>query len=290
MRLWLSRSKDIPLREQLETQIALAVLSGEIPPGQPLPSVREIARRYRVHANTVAAAFKSLAEQGWLESRKGSGMYVRSTPPSKVPIELVADHLLSELFRSAEKHGVDRKALAQRFASWMKNGHPREILVVHPDPELRKIFVAEIAAAVPMRVRDAAKHQWTPRDSATLVVALAGKPAVDATHFLPLQLASIPQSLAQRLPAPQEKLVGIASQSQRFLEVAKTMLLAAGFPPEALVLRHIRTVRDTKGLDETDAVVCDVLTAPILAKHRRRIESRLLADASVMEIRKYLGM
>jgi GntR family transcriptional regulator len=289
MRLWLSRSKDIPLREQLETQIALAVLSGEIPAGQPLPSVREIARRYRVHANTVAAAFKALAEQGWLESRKGSGMYVRSDPPSTVPTELMADHLLSELFRSAERHGVDRKALAQRFASWMKNGHPREILVVHPDAELRRIFAAEIAAIVPIRVRDAAKHEWTPRDTATLVVALAGKP-VEATHFLPLQLASIPQSLAQWLPAPQEKLVGIASQSQRFLEVAKTMLLAAGFPPEALVLRHIRTVRDIQGLDETDAVVCDVLTAPMLAKHRRRIESRLLSDASVMEIRKYLGM
>lgn len=289
MRLWLSRSTDIPLREQLETQIALAVLSGEIPAGQPLPSVREIARRYRVHANTVAAAFKTLADQGWLESRKGSGMYVRNAPPSAVPTELMADHLLSELFRSAEKHGVDRKALARRFASWMKNGNPREILVVHPDAELRKIFAAEIAAVVPIRVRDAAKNEWTPRDMATLVVALAGKP-VEATHFLPLQLASIPQSLAQWLPAPQEKIIGVASQSQRFLEVAKTMLLAAGFPAEALVLRRVRSARDMKGLDGTDAVVCDVLTAPLLAKHCRRIESRLLADSSLQEIRKYLGM
>lgn len=254
MRLWLSRSKDIPLREQLETQIALAVLSGEIPPGEPLPSVREIARRYRVHANTVAAAFKALADQGWLESRKGSGMYVRSAPPTTVPAELMADHLLSELFRSAEKHGVNRAALSRRFALWMKNGHPREILVVHPDAELRKIFAAEIAAVVRIRVRDAANHEWTPRDTATLVVALAGKP-VEATHFLPLHLASIPQSLAEWLPAPQEKLVGVASQSHRFLEVAKTMLLAAGFPPEALVLRPVKSVRDLKGLDETDAVV-----------------------------------
>jgi DNA-binding transcriptional regulator YhcF (GntR family) len=289
MRLWLSRSKDIPLREQLETQIALAVLSGEIPPGEPLPSVREIASRYRVHANTVAAAFKTLADQGWLESRKGSGMYVRSVPPSVVPAELRADHLLSELFRAAELHGVDRQALARRFSLWMKDGHPREILVVHPDPELRKIFAAEIAAVVPIRVRDAAQFEWTPRATATLVVALPGKP-VEATHFLPLQLSSIPQSLAQWLPAPQEKLVGVASQSHRFLEVAKTMLLAAGFPPEALVLRRVRSVRDTKGLDETDAVVCDVLTARMLPKHRRRIESRLLADSSLQEIRKYLGM
>lgn len=289
MRLWLSRSKDIPLREQLETQIALAVLSGEIPAGQPLPSVREIARRYRVHANTVAAAFKTLADQGWLESRKGSGMYVRSAPPSTVPPALMADHLLSELFLSAEKHGIDRNTLGQRFASWMKNGHPREILVVHPDAELRKIFAAEVAAAVPIRVRDAAEHEWTPRDMATLVVALAGRP-VEATHFVPLQLASIPKSLSEWLPAPKEKLVGVASRSQRFLEVAKTMLLAVGFPVEALVLRRIRSARDLNGLHEADAVVCDVLTAPLLAKHRRRIESRLLAESSIQEIRKYLGL
>jgi hypothetical protein len=32
------------------------------------------------------------------------------------------------------------------------------------------------------------------------------------------------------------------------------------------------------------------LTARMLPKHRRRIESRLLADSSLQEIRKYLGM
>ena len=82
MRLWLSKNGEVPLREQLTAQIVLGIVSGDLPPGQRLPSTRELARRFKIHANTVSAAYRELEERGWLESRKGSGVYVRAEADS----------------------------------------------------------------------------------------------------------------------------------------------------------------------------------------------------------------
>src|SRR3954467_303418 len=76
MRFWLARNSEVPIREQLVTQITLGILSGDLPAGHKLPSTRELARRFRVHANTVSAAYRQLEDEGLLESRRGSGVYV----------------------------------------------------------------------------------------------------------------------------------------------------------------------------------------------------------------------
>jgi DNA-binding transcriptional regulator YhcF (GntR family) len=73
-------------------------------PGHKLPSTREIARRYKIHSNTVSAAYHRLLVQGWLELRSGSGLYVR--PP--LPSEADADQLntmLTGLLRAARGYG-----------------------------------------------------------------------------------------------------------------------------------------------------------------------------------------
>ena len=77
IRLWLSREQTIPMREQLSTQLLLGIVSGQIGAREKLPSVRELARRLQIHANTVSAAYQDLAARGWVEQRKGSGVYVR---------------------------------------------------------------------------------------------------------------------------------------------------------------------------------------------------------------------
>ena len=79
MRLWLSKSSEVPLREQLVTQIILGVVSNDLKANERLPSTRELARRYKIHANTVSAAFRELTRLGWVEFRKGSGVYVKAT-------------------------------------------------------------------------------------------------------------------------------------------------------------------------------------------------------------------
>jgi len=88
MRLWLNRTGEVSLREQLTTQVRLCILSRELRPGERLPSTRELARRFGIHANTASAAYRELEQDGWLEFRHGSGVYVRATRPALPQKEL----------------------------------------------------------------------------------------------------------------------------------------------------------------------------------------------------------
>jgi DNA-binding transcriptional regulator YhcF (GntR family) len=56
LRLWVSRNSTVSMREQLSTQLVLGIVSGRLAPGERLPSVRALARRLRIHPNTVSAA------------------------------------------------------------------------------------------------------------------------------------------------------------------------------------------------------------------------------------------
>ena len=92
MRLWLNHTGEVSLREQLVTQVTLAILCRELVPGERLPSTRELARRFNIHANTASAAYKQLEQEGWLEFRHGSGVFVRaSLPAAPLSPELAAD-------------------------------------------------------------------------------------------------------------------------------------------------------------------------------------------------------
>src|SRR2546423_10299250 len=106
MRIWLSKNSEVPLREQLATQIILGIVSDDLKAGQKLPSTRELARRYDIHSNTVSAAYQDLERRGGVESRKGSGIYVRGLDNNAVvdpKIEL--DQMISTLFEVARQRG-----------------------------------------------------------------------------------------------------------------------------------------------------------------------------------------
>ena len=78
MRFWFAHSSEVPIYRQLVTQVALAILCGDLKPGDRLPSTRELARRFALHPNTVSAGYRQLEREGWTERRRGSGVYVRT--------------------------------------------------------------------------------------------------------------------------------------------------------------------------------------------------------------------
>ena len=76
-----------PIGRQIEEGILQLVTSGALAPGEPIPSVRDLARDLRVNPNTVAKAFQKLGEARVLEMRRGEGTYVAQDPPLPTPAE-----------------------------------------------------------------------------------------------------------------------------------------------------------------------------------------------------------
>jgi GntR family transcriptional regulator/MocR family aminotransferase len=65
-----------PRYEQIADALCQAIRTGELKPGDRLPTVRQLASDLGVSLTTVTAAFKSLAESGWTRGEVGRGTFV----------------------------------------------------------------------------------------------------------------------------------------------------------------------------------------------------------------------
>ncbi|MEM7225005.1 MAG: PLP-dependent aminotransferase family protein [Pseudomonadota bacterium] len=74
--LELDRTASEPLARQLDRHLRAAILTGRLAVGQRLPATRALSKELGVSRSTVVTAFAQLAEEGYLESRVGSGSYV----------------------------------------------------------------------------------------------------------------------------------------------------------------------------------------------------------------------
>ena len=61
----------VPAYRQIVDGLRILLVTGKLVPGSELPSVRRMALDLGVHFNTVAEAYRTLAEEGWLDLRHG---------------------------------------------------------------------------------------------------------------------------------------------------------------------------------------------------------------------------
>jgi len=107
------------------------------------------------------------------------------------------------------------------------------------------------------------------------------------TELLALSVQSVPRSLGEWLPAPSGTLIGIASGWPGFLNLARTMLTAAGFHRDSMVFRNTNEPAWQRGLKQVAAVICDSVTSTRLPKTCRAIPFSLLSESAVAELRRY---
>ncbi|ODP38673.1 GntR family transcriptional regulator [Sphingomonas turrisvirgatae] len=68
--------QDSPVYLKLRASIASAILRGEYRAGDQLPSVRALAAEHGANPLTVAKAYQSFQDDGYVEVRRGVGMFV----------------------------------------------------------------------------------------------------------------------------------------------------------------------------------------------------------------------
>src|SRR5215510_5313070 len=68
------------LQLQLYRQIRQAIMSGGLTAGVRLPSSRDLVNQLGLSRNTIVYAFDRLVSEGYLEGRRGSGIYVAELP------------------------------------------------------------------------------------------------------------------------------------------------------------------------------------------------------------------
>lgn len=76
MKIVVSNRASRPLYEQIASQIKAAIMSGELNAGEPIPSMRALAKSLQISVLTVQKAYETLQSEGFIETTAGKGCYV----------------------------------------------------------------------------------------------------------------------------------------------------------------------------------------------------------------------
>ena len=76
-RLNIDPALSVPVYKQAVQAIKVEILSGRLQDGDQLPPIRELAKVIKLHPNTVAKVYATLEEEGFSESKVGSGNWVK---------------------------------------------------------------------------------------------------------------------------------------------------------------------------------------------------------------------
>jgi GntR family transcriptional regulator len=111
-----------PVTRQIVDHLRTLLVEGAIAPGDTLPSVRRLAIDLGVHFNTVADAYRTLAEEGWLEISHGRGVRVRKRQAPRPDDETLANfrRRLRQLVAETRAQGLSPAIVARELALLME--------------------------------------------------------------------------------------------------------------------------------------------------------------------------
>ena len=121
----------IPIYVQIIDQIKHMIATGDLRPGDQLPTVRQLATDLRVNFNTIARAYRMLDEKGLISTQHGRGTYILPPPSEengerlrRQDIEWLTRHFLNE----AASLDYSAEQVAEIFEShinqWIEGGSP----------------------------------------------------------------------------------------------------------------------------------------------------------------------
>ncbi len=106
MNLIISNTSNQPIYEQIVSQIKRRIVSGELAPGEALPSIRALAKDLRISVITTKRAYEELEREGLIVTAAGRGSFVA---------ERNAQWLREDVLRRIEEHLQQIETLAAQI-------------------------------------------------------------------------------------------------------------------------------------------------------------------------------
>lgn len=106
----------VPLWVQLRKRIVYLITTGYFKPGEQLPKIRELASEIEINFNTVNKAYLSLISDGYLESVRGKGVFVRRELYDGRGISKEVEAVLDDCLRSCHNLGLSSDDVLSQMA------------------------------------------------------------------------------------------------------------------------------------------------------------------------------
>jgi DNA-binding transcriptional regulator YhcF (GntR family) len=297
----LNRKGGVPLHDQLLAQLELKILTGAIAPGQRLPSVRALARRLGLHANTVSSAYRDLEQAGHVELRRGAGVYVRAGVPAALEEARGLDEMVRLALSAAFRKGHSGSEIRAAVERWLRAAPPERVVMVDPRRETLDLVAHEIRSSLGVPASGCTLEELEKEPglaSGALLLALpyhAAKVARVAPGA-PLETVHVegsPEDQKIVLSLPQGATILLVSTSPILLQIVGAFI--GGLRgDEVLVEARLlsRRAEWRRLLPVADVVFVDALAAPAVreARPRRVRELHLLGEKDLARVRKALNL
>jgi GntR family transcriptional regulator len=280
-------------------QLELKILAGDLPLGHRLPSVRSLARRLKVHHNTVSAAYQALEDSGHVELRRGAGVFVRRSGDLAFGEARGLDEMIRIALHTAFSKGFKGPAIRAAVERWLAAAPPDRIVVVDPAREMGELLVHEVTTHVGVPA-----SACTPGDLAREPGLLSGALALmlpyhvetvrrlvpaAAVEVLTLEVAEDDRRAVAALPVG--SIVLIVSRSPTVLPFASVFMRSLRGDEILVEPRLLSATKEWRRLVKAaDMVFADGLSADALrrAGARKLREFRVVTDAAVARLKEAL--
>jgi len=149
LNIQINEESDVPIWQQLTTQIEMAIALRDLKGADLMPSVRALGRRLNICHNTVSRAYSDLARAGLLVHRRGARMAVRGIDvPDRSRIVPDLDDLINEAMRAAGKAGYTPQDFRRHVLDRFSQDFPTRVLLVVAESRYGDLLRAELAEAI----------------------------------------------------------------------------------------------------------------------------------------------
>jgi len=296
MDIVLNRRGGVPVRDQIVTQLEMKILEGSLAQGQRLPSVRALARRLKVHHNTVSAAYQDLETAGHVELQRGSGVFVCRSGAATLAEARGLDEMIRLALHTAYRKGFATPEIRAAVERWLAAVPPDRVLVVDPSMEMAELLAHEIRSvlavpATPCTLDDLAREPARAVGALTVVLPYHLEavrriaPGV-AVEGVTLEVGAADREAIQALPAG--SIVLVVSHSPTVLPFASVFLRSLRGDEMLTETRLLSAPREWKRLVKAaDLVIADALSVDAVRKAapRRLREVRVVPEAALARLR-----
>lgn len=121
MEIIIDIENETPMFAQLIAEIKKAVLSGKLGPGDPLPSIRQLANDLEVNTKTVAKAYRLLERDSVIQTKgyRGTFIHPEAKANSAVDINEWVGEKLEETVKALRKAGATDSEIRIAFQNAM---------------------------------------------------------------------------------------------------------------------------------------------------------------------------
>jgi GntR family transcriptional regulator len=115
MKITVDPHSAIPIYKQMIEAIVARIESNELADGEKLPSIRELSAQLSINPNTTVRVYRELEIRGYIESRAGSGSFVRPMNENAAAAAKQArmQDFFKQMLGEAKAHRIDEHDLLQ---------------------------------------------------------------------------------------------------------------------------------------------------------------------------------